>query len=230
MKKVAILQSSFLPWKGYFDIANSVDQFVFFDCVQFTKRDWRTRNYIKTPDGVKLINIPVNASTSLSINKITIERSQKWELRTKKAFEFNYRKAPFFDEFSFILDKLFENQKWLFLSNFNQFSIKYLSNILGIKTEFIDSKKLNLEGTKTDRLIDALTKLNADIYLSGPSAQDYIEEEKFRKEGIQLDYMDYSNYPEYPQLWGDFEHKVSILDLIFSVGQDAPYYIWGWRD
>ena len=221
MKKVAIIQSSYLPWKGYFDIINEVDTFVFYDCVQFTKRDWRTRNFI-----IKQINVPVNSDISKPINEIIIDTKQSWQEEHFKGFEMNYGKAKFFKEFKFILNELYKKKKWQSLSDLNQHTIIKISKLLGIKTEFIDSRKLELKGNKTDRLIDALKKIGATEYISGPSAKNYIEDEKFKRAGIKIIYKDYSNYPQYTQLWGDFKHNVNILDLIFNTGKKAPYYIW----
>lgn len=229
MKKIAIIQSNFLPWKGYFDIIHSVDLFIFYDCVQFTKQDWRTRNYIKTHKGIKQITIPVHGSISLKINEIQIVNS-KWQQKIYKTFKFSYGKTEFFNDFSFILEHLFCEKKWKSLSAFNQYSIKYISNILDIKTKFINSKELELSGSKTDRVIEAIKKVGGNFYLSGPSAKNYIENKKFKENNIELAYIDYSTYPEYSQLWGEFNHNVSILDLIFNTGKKASFYIWGYRE
>jgi len=224
MKKVAIIQSSYLPWKGYFDIIHDVDTFIFLDCVQFTKRDWRNRNYIKTPSGLQLITVPVAGTTNLPINQIKIDQSQDWEKKHKLSFQRNYAKAKYFSENKDILDQIFD-KKWTLLSELNQETIKIISRCLKIKTDFIDSRSLDLAGSKSDRLIDAVKKVGGDIYISGPSAKDYIEKEKFHDVGIKLQFKEYE-YPVYEQLWGEFSHNVSILDLIFNYGNEATDYIW----
>lgn len=229
MRKVAIIQSSYLPWKGYFDIIHDVDTFVFYDCVQFTKRDWRTRNYIKTPTGRQLIFVPVHGTTTLPINQITVDNSTRWAERHLQSLERNYCHSEYFDQYRFLLDEFYRERRWSSLSELNQYVIKRISEILGIKTMFIDSQELQLKGAKTERLINALTKLTADLYVSGPAAQNYLKPEQFEQAGITLIYKDYSNYPTYPQRWGEFAHQVCILDLLFNTGKKAPDYIWGWR-
>jgi hypothetical protein len=82
-----------------------------------------------------------------------------------------------------------------------------------------------LEGKKTDRLIQILQAVGATHYLSGPSANNYIEPEKFEAVGITLEYMEY-NYPEYPQLYPPFDSHVSVLDLLFMTGPEAASYIF----
>lgn len=79
-------------------------------------------------------------------------------------------------------------------------------------------------GTKTDRLIDLSKKLNATTYLSGPSADAYLDKEAFRRNGIRLEYKSY-DYEPYPQLWGPFEGAVTVLDLIANCGPAAKNHI-----
>mgnify|MGYP004447187781 FL=1 len=82
---------------------------------------------------------------------------------------------------------------------------------------------------KTERLVSLVRDAGGSEYLSGPAAKDYIVDSCFEEADIRLTYMDYSGYPEYPQLFGDFEHAVSILDLIFNCGPDAPSYMKSFR-
>ena len=140
MKKIAIIQSSYIPWKGYFDIINSVDEFVFYDCVQYTKRDWRTRNYLKSPKERQLLTIPVHASTSLPINQIKIDNSQKWQTKHFKAFEHSYCKSKFWQEYVGFLEEIYLNEIWENLSDFNHYVIIKIANLLSIKTKFVSEK------------------------------------------------------------------------------------------
>jgi hypothetical protein len=120
---------------------------------------------------------------------------------------------------------------WHSLSELNQFIIKEISKqILGITTKFEDSRDYYAVGTKQDRLMDILIKTNADEYISGPAAKDYIIEDRFIEAGIKLIYKDYANYPVYNQLFPPFDPYVTILDLIFNTGKEAPFYIWGWKN
>ena len=221
--KVAILQSNYIPWKGYFDLIRAVDLFIFYDEVQYTKNDWRNRNKIKTQQGAQWLTVPAGTDLSRKIYEVEIKDTH-WKKKHRKAIEQNYRKAPFFEEYAHLLDELYGNAISN-LSEYNQVSIERLARALNIETTFIDSRELSCSGSKTERLVDMVSKTGAAHYLSGPSAQDYIEPELFEQAGISLRYVDYSGYPEYPQLYPPFEHAVSVLDLLFNVGPDAGNYL-----
>lgn len=229
MDKVAVLQSNYIPWKGYFDIIHDVDLLIFYDDVQFTKNDWRNRNKIKTSNGTNWLTIPVGSDLNQLIYEVAIPNN-RWPKKHWKTIEQFYGKAPYFKNYRDFFEEVYLGTNWTNLSMLNQFLIKTISKeFLGIKTQFKDSRNYCLEGKKLDRLIDLLQKAEVKTYVSGPSARDYIEDQKFKEANIQLIYKDYSGYPEYPQFYPPFEHYVSIIDLIFQTGPDAPYYIWGWR-
>lgn len=222
--KTAILQSNYIPWKGVFDMIRQVDTFVFFDDVDFTKRDWRTRNTIKTQNGNVWLAVPVSKRPrGTKINEMEISYGEDWRKKHLASIKHSYGKAKYFEEYSWILDRLYTGEEIKKLSEFNIQSIKLLCEVLGIKTSFVNSSDLDASGSKDDRLIDICKKVNATEYLSGPAAKDYIDPEKFKKAGITLKYIDY-NYPQYDQLHGDFDHYVSVLDLVFTCGPDAGKY------
>ncbi|MFH0800858.1 MAG: WbqC family protein [bacterium] len=229
MKKVAVIQSNYVPWKGYFDIIHDVDLFIFYDDVQFTKNDWRNRNRIKTPSGLKWLSIPVGKSLDRLICEVEI-KSDLWAEKHWKTITQNYGKAPFFNEIRKFFEEIYLEKSWKFLSELNQHLIRMISRkMLGIRTEFRDSREFEACGVKQERLLCLLKKAGAGLYVSGPSARNYIDEKRFEEEGIALVYKDYSGYPEYSQLYPPFEHAVSIMDLLFMTGRDAPGHIWGWR-
>jgi hypothetical protein len=231
MKKIAILQSNYLPWKGVFDLINRVDTFVFLEDVQYTQHDWRNRNKIMTQAGPKWITVPVmnsNRSGQL-ICEAEIDSKINWQRKHFNSFELNYSKAPYFKQYRWIIEDIYLNHKWTNLSEMNIYCIELIAKELGITTEFVTSIDLHAEGIKDDRVLDICKKLNGTYYLSGPAAKDYIKPEKFEINNIELDYIDY-DYPEYTQLHGPFNHYVSVLDLIFNCGPEAAYYIWGWKD
>lgn len=226
--RVAIIQSNYIPWKGYFDIINDVDLFIFLDDVQFTKNDWRNRNLIKTSQGLKWLSIPVGTNINRKINEVTI-KNEHWQMIHYKTLQQYYKKAPYYSIYKKLLEEIYIETKWSSLSSLNQFVIMKISEILGINTSFINSSDLNVSGRRLEKVINLLKKVNADVYVSGPAAKAYIDENVFQENKIELIYKDYQGYPEYPQLYPPFEHKVTILDLLFNTGPDAPYYIWGWR-
>src|SRR5574337_559225 len=228
--KVAVIQSNYVPWKGYFDIIHEVDVFVFHDDLQYTKNDWRNRNKIKSTVGPIWFTIPVGTSEHRLICDVEI-RDPSWQRKHWNLLRANYANAPHFATYREFLADIYLARKWDKLSVLNQHLIKTISReILGIRTEFRDSRELGPEGAKLERLIDMLKKAGATSYLSGPAAKDYILPERFAAAGIELRWQDYSGYPEYPQQFPPFAHSVSILDLLLNVGADAPWYIWGWRD
>jgi len=230
MKKVAILQSNYIPWKGYFDIIHDVDLFIFYDDVQYTIRDWRNRNRIKTFSGTKWLTIPTGSNRQRLICEVDIN-DNKWQRKHFDMLSLNYSKSPYYNQYKDFLYHVYFKKQWANLSELNQYLIRYIScNFLCIIAEFDDSRSYNVTGTKQERLLNLLKAANASTYVSGPAAKNYIIEQDFAKAGIEIIWKDYSNYPSYPQLHGEFNHNVSILDLLMNTGNEAPYYIWGWRD
>lgn len=230
MNRVAIIQSNYIPWKGYFDIIHDVDLFIFYDDVQFTKNDWRNRNKIKTIQGSKWLSIPVGQSADRLICEVPMEDSS-WQRSHWDSLRQQYGRSPFFKLYRPVFEEIYMGLTWTNLSELNQHLIRRISHdILSISTRFRDSREFQLDGQKLDRLLDLVVKCNATRYISGPTAKDYIIQERFDEQGVELAWKDYSGYPEYPQHHPPFDHGVSILDLLFNVGPDAGKYIWGWRE
>lgn len=228
-ERVAILQSNYIPWKGYFDIIHDADLLIFYDDVQYTKNDWRNRNRIKTPAGTAWITIPAGDDLGRLICEVPL-RDARWAIRHWKTISQCYSKAPYFKFYREFFEHIYLDRKWEFLSELNQSLIRSISkDLLGMKTEFADSREYSLSGRKLDRLMNLLNQCGARTYVSGPAAKSYINPVQFKEAGINLIYKTYDGYPPYPQNFPPFEHAVSILDLLFQVGPDAPYYIWGWR-
>lgn len=229
MRKAAIIQSSYIPWRGYFDIIHDVDVFVFLDDVQYTKNDWRNRNRVKTPGGSKWLTVPVIGGIHQRICDARIDYTRQWQDKHRKTIQYNYQSCAYFNSYK---DDIlgFIGRRFDTISELNTCAIKGLAKILGIRTRMIASTDMGATGRKDDRVVNICQKLGVDHYLSGPSARDYIVPEKFEKAGITLEYKDYGGYPEYPQPHGAFDHFVSVIDLLFSSGDKAPYYIWGWRE
>ncbi|MEQ1637314.1 MAG: WbqC family protein [Methylococcales bacterium] len=225
-KKTAILQSNYIPWKGYFDLINSVDEFILFDEVQYTKNDWRNRNLIKTGQGLQWLSIPVK-QTSLHTQRVcdTQVANAVWRKKHWQSLVTNYSKAPCFKNFSEPFKALYLGQTTSELSQINYQFITAINNILNIKTKLSWSSDYTLAAGKTARLVKLCQDSSAQEYISGPSAKNYIEADLFAQANIKLTWMDYAGYPEYPQLHPPFQHTVSILDLIFNVGADAPAYM-----
>lgn len=224
-KKVAILQSNYIPWKGYFDIIGSVDEFIIYDEVQYTKNDWRNRNRIKTPAGVQWITVPVyQKSLSQKISETEVS-NYKWGIKNWNSLVANYSRAAHFKTYSAALEEFYLSFKSLWLTEINVALIKQICGILNLKTLIKNSADYELTGDPTEKLINLCRQANATCYLSGPAAKNYLREDLFAREGIEIEWMDYTGYKEYPQLYPPFEHAVSILDLLFNVGPEAGHYM-----
>jgi len=225
-RKVAIVQSNYIPWKGYFDLINLVDEFVLYDDVQYTKRDWRNRNRIKTPDGLAWLTIPVVVKGKYHQKiKDVLVSDTRWNIRHWKSICQNYAQARFFDATKIFLEELYTTCDRIDLSGINYHFLAGICNYLGITTKLSWSMDYDLAEGKTERLIGICKQANASEYISGPSARQYINEGEFQKEGIELTYIDYSGYPVYDQLYPPFEHGVSIVDLLLNTGPDAKAFM-----
>lgn len=225
MKKIAILQSNYIPWKGYFDMINIVDEFILYDEVQYTKNDWRNRNKIKTKQGSQWLTIPVRQESleqKIEDTKIT---DKKWKKKHWASISQNYSKAKYFKEYRATFEELYLTSEDDYLSQINYKFIMIINEILGITTKISWSSDYELIGGQTERLINLCKQTNATHYLSGPAAKDYFDEELAKKENIQVEWMDYSGYKEYEQLHPPFEHGVTILDLIFNEGPHAKEFM-----
>ncbi len=227
VNKVAILQSSYIPWKGYFDQINSVETFVLYDCVQYTRRDWRNRNKIKTPHGLHWLSIPVDAKGKFLQSIAETEISDKsWAKEHFLSLKHHYARAPFFNDYAKELQEMYaEAGEMNRLSPVNHLFLSRICKWLGINTPLRWADEFVLEEGKSERLLGICKQLNADVYISGPAARDYLDESIFNAEGMKVEWADYSGYPEYKQIHPPFEHAVTVLDLLFNEGPDAPKYM-----
>lgn len=226
MKKVFISQSNYIPWKGYFDAINLADEFVLYDDVQYTKKDWRNRNKIKTNEGLLWLTIPVRVKGKFN-QKIceTKVDGRPWIKKHLKSILLNYRESPYFDDYRDIIQELYNSINSEFLSEINYMFLNRICQILGINTVFKWSMDFKLVEGRTERVVDLCQQLNATTLINGPKAKYHMDETLFEKAGIRVEYMDYSGYPEYPQLCPPFKHSVSIIDLIFNTGITAKEYM-----
>ena len=231
-KSVAVMQSNYIPWKGYFDIIAQVDEFIILDNVQYTRSDWRNRNLIKTPQGLQWLTIPVPVKGRLKrrINQTRVS-AQDWAEKHWRTIAANYRQAPHFDEYGRRLAMLYEQCAGMeLLSEINLFLLRSTCELLDIRTPFrlatdlIPQEEMDAM-EPTARLAALCRAAGARRCLSGPAGKNYMDLAPFDTAGIAAEWMDYSGYREYPQLWGPFEHGVSIVDLILNTGADARRFL-----
>ena len=227
--KVVILQSNYIPWKGYFDLIHDADLFVFYDEVKYTKNDWRNRNKIYTNNGIQWLSIPISKdAVKQKISEVLIKDLSWQELHFKSLF-FGYKNAPYFSQLEKIIKEVYLERKWNYLSELNHFLIKRISLLLNLKTQFADSKSYDIKGNRVERLIDLLKQVGAAEYISGPAAKEYLSgsEHLFSDKNIKLTFKNYPSYPDYKQLSSPCRHDVSILDLIANIKMsEIENYIW----
>lgn len=225
-KRIAIVQSNYIPWKGYFDLIAAVDEFILFDSVQFTKRDWRNRNLIKTKEGLRWLTIPVVSKGKYrQLIQETEISDVGWREDHLKAMRHAYVRARHFEDVWGWLQEAYAQCSSSLLSDVNASLIASVCAFLEIPTRILRSSDFEMVEGKNERLITICCQAGATTYLSGPAAREYLDEEAFRSEGIAVEYMSYGGYPEYEQLHPPFEHGVSIVDLLMNAGRDAAKYM-----
>lgn len=224
--RVAILQSNYIPWKGYFDMIGSVDTFVIYDVMQYTREDWRNRNIIKTPQGPLWLTVPVRQKGRFGQRICDTEiEGTLWARKHWKSIEGSYRKASWFTQVAEWLAPIYLDETFTHLSSLNRRIIAGICSYLGIVTRVIDTEGFLLAEERSERVAGICEQLQASCYVSGPAARAYLDEPAFHAKGIAVEWFDYSNYPVYPQLWGEFKHEVSVLDLLFHCGPAAPDFM-----
>jgi hypothetical protein len=219
VKTIGVIQSGYIPWRGYFDFINEVDVFVFLDDVQYTKRDWRSRNRIRTRDGSSWLTVPVLGGRDQLIEDVRIDYAQRWVSRHLDTIRHNYGKTGFFEPLFSELTRILQQQVE-HLSRLNQSLIGCICDMTGISTPRMVSGELGIPGEKEEKLLGIVTALEGDVYLSGPSAASYLVPSNWEQAGIELRFKEYDGYPSYPQITGPFEANVSIIDAIFMQGTD----------
>jgi hypothetical protein len=226
-KSVAIIQSSYIPWKGYFDVIADVDEFIVLDDVQFSKGSWRNRNRIKSPGGMRWLTIPVahdRPHAQLMVDAVRVSDTA-WRSRHWGLLEESYAAAPHFEGFAGAFRDLYLDDDETLLSAINLRFMTTILDVLGIGTRISRSTDYDAPGAGAQRVLNLCLAAGASRYLSGPAAQAYLEVEPFARAGIEVQWMDYDGYPEYAQLHPPFEHAVTILDLIFHTGPQARSYM-----
>jgi hypothetical protein len=213
-----IMQPTYLPWIGYFDLMDRADVFVLLDTVQFEKQSWQQRNRIKTGDaGSKWLTVPVVQSLDQKFSAVRIETSNPWRRKHWRTIDQYYRQAPFWKQYSEALSALY-SREWDVLFDWNVAVITHLKERFGIKTKVVRASQLPVSGDKVGLLVSICHSVKAEVYLSPAGSADYIEENNvFASEGISLLYQQYT-HPVYSQLHGEFMTHMSAIDLLFNEG------------
>jgi hypothetical protein len=218
-KRVAIVQSNYVPWRGYFDLIDSVDEFVLLDDAQYTKRDWRNRNRIKRAAGSPWLTIPVEVSGRYT-QRICDTRvaDARWAESHWRTLRQEYASAACFQDEAPVIEELFATAPGPFLSDINRHFLVGICGRLGISTPLRASMDLEPVGAKSERLLHLCLKLGATTYVSGPAARAYLDEQLFARAGVAVSWFEYGPYPDYQQVHPPFDGAVSIVDLMLCAG------------
>lgn len=226
-KKVAILQSNYIPWKGYFDLINKADIFVIYDTVQYTKNDWRNRNQILSKNGAQWLTIPVRVSSLNQLIMDTKVADASWATKHQRAIKQNYSKSPFFKYYGeSLLERIEALRDEAYLSKINVSLIHWFMNALEIETKIVHATEFELSDDRNSRLIEICAAMGASHYISGPAAKSYLDEANFEQNGIQVDWMTYGPYAQYEQPCDSFVNSISAVDTLFRAG-NGPEYFFG---
>jgi len=232
-KVIAILQSNYIPWKGYFDIIAAVDEFVIFDEAQYTRRDWRNRNKIVLDGKLKWLTIPVASKGAFHDSVTAVEIADAdWARNHWMNIAHAYARAPYFNVYGPLFKVLYDRAaKLKFLSEINELFLRALSSALGIEAHFFRAESIPRNTSNpTSRLVEICLNREARGYVSGPAGKLYIDRAQFKEAGISLSFANYGGYPEYGQARKTFEHGVSVVDLIMNCGQQAREHLKSFQD
>jgi hypothetical protein len=227
MTSVAIVQSNYIPWKGYFDLIDDVDAFVLLDEVQYTRRDWRNRNRIKTASGTRWLTIPVQVSGRYEqrIDETRIA-DPGWRRSHWSAIEQAYRDAPCFDAVAAVLEPVYASLAGVeMLSDVNVALLRCVCELLHVETPITWSTDYESADEPSRRLLDICLATGATTYVSGPAAREYLDVALFARAGVDVRWFDYAGYEPYAQPHGAFEHHVSVIDLLFCEGEGSRRFL-----
>ena len=230
--RVVILQPMYIPWMGYFGMMQQADKFIFHDDIEFVRKSWQRRNRIKTPEangGIKWLPVSVEKNQGQNINEVKINNNTDWQKEHWKEIRKSYSEEPipygsdhakYFEKYEEVVHDFYQKD-WEYLSNLNIYTIKKLAEKIGVgDVEFLKTSNMDINGSKTERVINILKEVGADEYVSGPGAKDYLKAEMFKSNDINL-YWHNFDHPTYSQPYGDFESHLSAIDFLFNVGPNT---------
>lgn len=232
-KTIAILQSSYIPWKGYFDLMAAADEFIIFDEVQYTKRDWRNRNRIVDNGIVSWLTIPVHTAGQWPAPIDTIEIADpQWAARHWARVKSSYRRSKYFDWLGPYVESLYRRAEGMSrLTDINELFLRHLAALIELPTQLTRSNEVpRCAEAATERLIEICQAKNASVYVTGPAARAYLDPSLFSRADIELRHANYSGYPEYDQGTKVFDHHTSLLDALFNCGPSAREHLKSLRD
>ncbi|KKF99272.1 WbqC family protein [Methanosarcina mazei] len=217
---VGIHQPNYLPYLGFIDKLSKSDVFIIYDDAQFNKGDFQHRNRIRIYHGWKWLTVPVEKK-HIPINQVKIKNDVKindmnWQEAHIKEINDNYRKSRNYQKYEKEITQIYE-QEYDMLFDINMKLIEFLIKSFDIDTEIIYSSELGFSSKSTEKLVDLVSAVEGDIYLSGPMGQDYLDFKLFDEEGIKVMFQDFK-HPTYQQQYSGFEINMSAIDVLFNAG------------
>jgi hypothetical protein len=224
MNRVVILQPGYLPWLGFFDLMHKADTFVVLDDVQYTTRDWRSRNRIKTPNGAMWLTVPVESKGARRklIKDVKIDKTQKWQRMHMQNIQNFYKKAWHYDSVMEMARPLY-SKDYIFLIDLLMDCIDAFRHYLELDKQVMFSSDIPSVTKKDEKLLAICKYLEATHYLTGNAAEGYLRESIFNEENIEVEWHNYK-HPFYNQLWiqnNGFISHLSIVDLLLNHGPDS---------
>ena len=224
---VVVLQPGYLPWLGFFDQLRRADVFVYYDDVQYDKHGWRNRNRIKTQTGPQWLTVPVRHGGEgfPRIVDVEIDGRTPWARKHTASIRQAYARAPFLGRYMPALEEML-HRKWERLVDLDFACAGLIADWLGIERRIQRSSAVGVTGERTERLVNICRHFGAGRYLSGDSAQSYLDVAAFQAHGIAVEWQQYA-HPAYPQLHGAFVPYMSAIDLVLNCGPEAPLIAFG---
>ncbi len=223
---VGIHQPNYLPYLGFIDKLIQSDVFIIYDDAQFTKGDFQHRNRIRIFNGWKWLTVPVEKK-HIPINRIKIKNETgkeglTWQETHLKEIHDNYKKAPYYQDIEKDIHRIYD-QEYDMLIDINMKLIELLMKAFEINTKIVYSSELGFNSKSTEKLVDLVSAIGGDIYLSGPMGIDYLEIQQFEKKDIEVAFQDFK-HPTYRQQYEGFEPYMSAIDALLNVGPQVEFY------
>lgn len=219
---MGLLQPGYLPWLGFFEQMLRDELFVLYDDVQYTKKDWRNRNRIKTPQGPLWLTVPVETSGRRFqlVHEVRIDDSKDWRRTHLRSLELNYRRAPWF-EWAYEPLRAVVERPYEHLIDLDEALIVGICRLLGFARPIRRATEFSLaDPDQNGRVIECMQRAGGSVLYNGAASRDIIDLPRFRAEGLDVVFQDYK-HPVYPQLWGAFVPYLSVIDLLMNCGPES---------
>jgi hypothetical protein len=218
-------QPVYLPWLGLFHKIALAESFCVFDIVQYQKKDYNNRNRIKTHTGPMWLSVPVESKNHLQTMNCDVKIIDNgWHKKHAKSIRFNYKAAPYFDQYIDIIEEQLLNKKFKYLTDLNFEMLSKFLELLDIKVNIIKASDLDFSGQKSELVLDMCIKLGSKKYIFGEQGKNYVDRAVFAKSAVDVYFQKYI-HPTYKQINGKFSPYMSVIDLLFNAGPESKKII-----